>query len=194
MSEELKFQKLSEVELVEEASKNAHVLVEDEGKIKRVSGGVGSGAYVIDLTDDFITMMTSGTDFEENYPFAQLPITAERSVAIVNGLMRTNGAVLKIDLAKYLRTIKELYPDTDVLISESDVGVFCVSIPTVCTGFMEGIPAAYGFEPTNAILDEQKNFVMYPAFMIMGGDDGGTLTINMVTLLYLELILGQFME
>lgn len=51
MSEELKFQKLSEVELVEKASANARHLVEEDGKIKRVKGGLGgAGIPTFDLT------------------------------------------------------------------------------------------------------------------------------------------------
>lgn len=51
MGEELKFQKLSEVELVEEASESAHPLVEEDGKIKRVKGGLGgAGIPTFDLT------------------------------------------------------------------------------------------------------------------------------------------------
>ena len=43
MNEELKFQKLSEVELLEEAPEDAHPLVETNGTIKRVKGGLGGG-------------------------------------------------------------------------------------------------------------------------------------------------------
>lgn len=51
MSEEMKFQKLSEVELVEEASENAHPLIEEDGQIKRAKGGLsGAGIPVFDLT------------------------------------------------------------------------------------------------------------------------------------------------
>lgn len=51
MGEELKFQKLSEVELVEEVSESAHPLVEEDGKIKRVKGGLGgAGIPTFDLT------------------------------------------------------------------------------------------------------------------------------------------------
>lgn len=45
MNEELKFQKLSEVELLEEAPEDAHPLVETGGTIKRVKGGLGGGGY-----------------------------------------------------------------------------------------------------------------------------------------------------
>lgn len=50
MGEELKFQKLSEVELVEEASESAHPLVEEDGKIKRAKGGLGGSIPTFDLT------------------------------------------------------------------------------------------------------------------------------------------------
>lgn len=51
MSEELKFQKLSEVEFLEEAPAGSRPLVEHEGKIKRVAGGLGgAGIPVFDLT------------------------------------------------------------------------------------------------------------------------------------------------
>ena len=48
--EELKFQKLSEVELLEEAPDGAHVVVEVEGQIKRVAGGLGGGLPTLKLT------------------------------------------------------------------------------------------------------------------------------------------------
>lgn len=45
MDKELKFSKLSEVELVEEASENAHILIEENGKIKRLAGDTGGSGY-----------------------------------------------------------------------------------------------------------------------------------------------------
>lgn len=50
MSEELKFQKLAEVELVEEVSGDAHPLIEEDGKIKRAKGGLGGGYPLIELS------------------------------------------------------------------------------------------------------------------------------------------------
>lgn len=51
---ELKFKKLSDVELIEEAPDSAHALAEIDGEIKRVAGGLGGGAggYLVDATGD----------------------------------------------------------------------------------------------------------------------------------------------
>lgn len=53
MNKELKFSRLSEVEKVESVSANACALVEDEGKIKRVTGGLGGGEFIFNVTPFF---------------------------------------------------------------------------------------------------------------------------------------------
>jgi hypothetical protein len=53
MDKELKFSRLSEVEKVESVSANACALVEDEGKIKRVTGGIGGGEFIFNVTPLF---------------------------------------------------------------------------------------------------------------------------------------------
>lgn len=52
--QELKFKKLADVELVDEAPDTAHALAEIDGEIKRVAGGVGGGAggYLVDATGE----------------------------------------------------------------------------------------------------------------------------------------------
>lgn len=53
--QELKFKKLADVELVDEAPDTAHALAEVDGEIKRVAGGVGgggTGGYLVDATAD----------------------------------------------------------------------------------------------------------------------------------------------
>lgn len=68
-SEAYTFQKLSEVELLEKAPRDANSLVEVDGKIKRVSGGVGGGVPVV-----FINTMSSDGD--------AAPLTAEEAAAL----------------------------------------------------------------------------------------------------------------
>ena len=66
--EELKFQKLGAVELLEEAPEGAHALVESDGSVFRVKGGIGGGAgvYIVDVTDVLATYFL-GTDDTISY-------------------------------------------------------------------------------------------------------------------------------
>lgn len=60
---ELKFKKLSDVELIEEAPDTAHALAEIDGEIKRVSGGLGGGGgYLVDATGEGALVVDSSSD------------------------------------------------------------------------------------------------------------------------------------
>ena len=72
MDKELKFSRLSEVEKVGNVSANACALVEDEGKIKRVTGGLG-GEFVFDITP-FLEEAESYETSEDIPDFPDVPI------------------------------------------------------------------------------------------------------------------------
>ena len=72
MDKELKFSRLSEVEKVGNVSANACALVEDEGKIKRVTGGLG-GEFVFNITP-FLEEAESYETSEDIPDFPDVPI------------------------------------------------------------------------------------------------------------------------
>lgn len=106
MSEELKFKKLSEVELVEEASEDAHILIEENGQIKRAVGKVGdSGSSIptfdltpfVTLTYDHVEMIAEGILFV-NPEFTTDEALQFVECAIANGVVR-----IQLDIAAALK-------------------------------------------------------------------------------------------
>lgn len=88
--EELKFQKLSEVELLEKAPGTAHALAEVDGRIKRVAGGVGGGGgniYVWDVTE-YIDPENLTTELT-------IPMTVEEAEVLVAAFKAAQGVQLK---------------------------------------------------------------------------------------------------
>lgn len=110
MNEELKFQKLSDVELVEEASEAAHPLVEEDGKIKRVKGGIGGGIPVFDLTP-YIHM----TEEESTVDLSQMsegrikimPKFTEQEVEEFIALASAGAILIKADLKNVIEAMAQ---------------------------------------------------------------------------------------
>lgn len=108
MSEELKFQKLGEVDLLEEVPEGSHPLVEYNGNIVRVAKTLGGSLPVFDLTP-FINASESGSVIntgmlEQGY----LIITPSFSEQTVQDFMKLSsaGAILvHADLGDQLSTL-----------------------------------------------------------------------------------------
>lgn len=155
MNEELKFQKLSEVELVEEASENAHPLIEEGGKIKRAKGGLGGGIPMFDLTP-YIAEDFSNVTMEENIPIISIaPVFTEQEVEDFINLARSAGAIcLQVDLSNYLgmssasMILNQIYSVQYANITEGDVrlnGVMLfTSIVEMILGNLQDITSMVG--------------------------------------------------
>ena len=94
MGEELKFQKLAEVELVEEAPEGAHPLIEVDGKIKRALQikGSGSGIPVFDLTPFVTSLPNVENSLEQGILTVEPSFTPEEASQFINWVVE-NGAV-----------------------------------------------------------------------------------------------------
>lgn len=100
MGEELKFQKLAEVELVEEAPEGAHPLIEVDGKIKRTLQikGSGSGIPVFDLTP-FVIALPNVEDSLKQGILAVVPrFTPEEASQFINWVTENGAVRITLDL------------------------------------------------------------------------------------------------
>ena len=103
MSEELKFQKLAEVELLEKAPEGSHPIVEHEGRIKRVTGGLGGGGIpVFDLTP-YVTVDNVTMDAEIIIVY---PTLTEQETEDLIGLAAAGAILIHLDLGKVLNMTK----------------------------------------------------------------------------------------
>lgn len=193
MGEELKFQKLSEVELVEEASESAHPLVEEDGKIKRAKGGLGGGTYIVDTSEifaKFISAMNSGSDLPEgmqhegNFIICAMPL--DTAIKMVSDIAKEGSVTLKFDAEKFINTFND-YSDTSsgVGIFQEARGIYTVrpEIAVACTTFENSndevteMHAAACYSSTVSLINESE----MPCFMLMcdSNDEVATMAIDL---------------
>ena len=115
MSEELKFKKLSEVEIVEKPATGAHMLIEEGGKIKRAAEGI-TGPYIFDVTKVWLALMIlMGSDeqslIEDLYIEYENMVTYSESIEktkeILNGIHQAKQVILHVDTKKAQQIIEE---------------------------------------------------------------------------------------
>lgn len=113
MGKELKFSRLSEVEKVENVSANACALVEDEGKIKRVTGGLG-GEFVFDITS-FLEEAEFYETSEDIPDFPDVPIVINNTflIKLVTPLTEEQFQLLKTKMTQGSITIGGNFEEED---------------------------------------------------------------------------------
>lgn len=112
--QELKFKKLADVELVEEAPDTAHALAEIDGEIKRVAGGVGGGAggYLVDATGD------GALAIENNSLIITTPVPG-----LLDAAASGSSVTIKANMADFIGT--------------SNKGYYCYIACTGCASYLD---------------------------------------------------------
>lgn len=114
MSEELKFQKLAEVELVEEVSGDAHPLIEEDGKIKRAKGGLGGGYPLIELStvvtmEEVIALNDSDTERLNSALAIDSPLTLAIPLKINSTISRVLTSTSKVSVSDNNGNLTAIY-------------------------------------------------------------------------------------
>lgn len=158
---ELKFQKLAEVELLEKAPEGSHPLVEHDGKIKRVTGGLGgAGISVFDLTpyvtaenytliDECILSVAPSFTEQEVEDFIKLAaagaISVHLDVAVALGMETGQGCEInQVFSTQYLNGSAEL-PIRGVALYTGILDILLLRDAMdkiTLVGYEEGIPRA----------------------------------------------------
>lgn len=105
MSDELKFKRLADVELLEEAPEGATAFAEVNGEVKRVAGGIGGGnsggkGYIWDVTDKMKAINSGDSSVGSiNANTALLVLTKEEALSVITKSIEANGLTAYADLS-----------------------------------------------------------------------------------------------